>query len=37
VGARVLHTYNCGAIAVRITAEGVQVLPFIESPQPNGR
>ncbi len=31
VGARVLHTYDCGAIAVRITAEGVQVSPFIKS------
>ncbi len=31
VGARVLHTYDSGAIAVRITAEGVQVSPFMES------
>ena len=33
VGARVLHTYDCGAIAVRITADGVQVSPFITSQQ----
>jgi competence protein ComEC len=30
VGARVLHTYDSGAIAVRITAERVQVSPFVE-------
>jgi competence protein ComEC len=31
VGARVLHTSNSGAIAVQITAKGIQVSPFIES------
>jgi beta-lactamase superfamily II metal-dependent hydrolase len=37
VGARVLHTSDCGAIAMRVTAEGIQVSPFMESQQPGGR
>jgi hypothetical protein len=37
LGARVLHTYDCGAIAVRITAGGVQVTPFVEMQRENRR
>jgi competence protein ComEC len=29
VGAAVLHTYDCGAIAVRITPGGIEVSPFL--------
>ena len=31
VGGQTLHTYNCGAIRVRIDGDGVQVSQFVES------
>ena len=36
VGARALHTYDCGAIAVRITAAGIEISPFLAT-QPKDR